>query len=97
MEIRVQSLKFNADQKLLDHVEKKVSNLEKFDEGISSVEVSLTLMERPDNKCAKLLAHVPGGNLMIERSAATFEEAVNEAVDAMKEKIKRNKEKRAEA
>ena len=61
------------------------------------VEVSLTLMERPDNKCAKLLAHVPGGNLMIERSAATFEEAVNEAVDAMKEKIKRNKEKRAEA
>lgn len=96
MEIRIQSLKFNADQKLLDHVEKKVSKLEKFDDGISAVEVSLSLLEKPDNKCAKLLAHVPGGNLLIERSAATFEEAINDAVDAMKEKIKRNKEKRTE-
>lgn len=97
MEIRVKSLKFNADQKLLDHVEKKVSKLEKFDEEISSVEVSLSLLERPENKCAKLLAHVPGDNLVIERSAASFEEAINDAVDAMKEKIKRNKEKKAEA
>lgn len=96
MEIRVQSLKFNADQKLLDHVEKKVSKLEKFDDEISVVEVSLSLLEKPDNKCAKLLAHVPGGNLLIERNADTFEEAVNDAVDAMKEKIKRNKEKRTE-
>lgn len=97
MEIRVQSLKFNADQKLLDHVEKKVAKLGKFDEEISSVEVSLSLTERPDNKCAKLLAHVPGGNLVTERQAATFEEAVNEAVNAMLERIKRNKEKRTDA
>ena len=30
MEIRVQSIKFNADQKLLDFVEKKLSKLTKF-------------------------------------------------------------------
>ena len=30
MEIRVQSIKFNADQKLLDFVEKKFSRIEKF-------------------------------------------------------------------
>ena len=39
MEIRVQSLKFNADQKLLDFVEKKVSKLSRFDEAITDVEV----------------------------------------------------------
>ena len=30
MEIRVQSLKFNADQKLLDFIDKKFSRIEKF-------------------------------------------------------------------
>ena len=33
MEIRVQSIKFNADQKLLDFVEKKLSKLPKFYDG----------------------------------------------------------------
>ena len=36
----------------------------------------------------------PGEDLVIERNAKTFEEAVTEAVDAMKEKIVRAKEKR---
>ncbi len=92
MEIRVQSLKFNADQKLLDYVEKKVSRLERFDDGITSVEVALSLLEKPENKSVKLQARVPGGNLVIERTAKTFEEAVTEAVDVMKEKLVRNKE-----
>ena len=35
MEIRIQSLKFDADQKLLDFVEKKVSKIGKFDDQIS--------------------------------------------------------------
>ena len=49
MEIRVQSLKFNADQKLLDFVEKKVSKLEKFDDAITDVEVVMSLLEKPEN------------------------------------------------
>jgi ribosomal subunit interface protein len=97
MEIRVQSLKFDADQKLLDFVQKKVSKVERFDETITSVDVSLSLLERPENKNVKLQAHVPGETLVIERASQTFEEAVNEAVDAMKEKIIRSKEKRYNA
>ncbi len=97
MELRVQSLKFDADQKLLDFVEKKVSKVERFDETITSVEVSLSLLEKPDNKNVKIQAHVPGETLVIERNAKSFEEAVNEAVDAMKEKIVRSKEKRYDA
>ena len=96
MELRIQSLKFDADQKLLDFVQKKVSKVERFDETITSVEVSLSLLEKPDNKCVKIQAHVPGETLVIERNSKTFEEAVNDAVDAMKEKIVRSKEKRYE-
>ena len=95
MEIRVKSLKFNADQKLLDFVEKKVSKLERFDETIDYVDVIMSLMEKPDNKSVKLQAGMPGGILMIERTARSFEEAINEGVDAMKEKLVRNKEKKS--
>lgn len=96
MEIRVQSLKFNADQKLLDFIEKKFSKLGKFDEGITDVEVVLSLLEKPENKSVKLLVHVPGGSQVIERTAKTFEEAVNDCADAMKEKLTRNKERKNE-
>ncbi len=96
MEIRIQSLKFNADQKLLDYVDKKVSKIERFDDNITSVEVVLSLEERPENKAVKLQVAVPSETLVVGRTAKSFEEAVTEAVDIMKERLVRNKEKRYE-
>ena len=97
MEIKLKSLKFDADQKLLDYVEKKVKKLERFNEGIVNVDVNLTLLQEPDNKNVKLHVHVPGEEMIIERNAKTFEEAITDSVDAMKEKLTRAKEKRYEA
>ena len=97
MEIKIKSLKFDADQKLIDFVEKKVGKLGKFHDGAAEAEVILTLLREPDNKNVKLQIHVPGEEMIIERNAKTFEEAVNESVDAMKEKLTRAKEKRNEA
>ena len=96
MEIRIQSLKFDADQKLLDFVEKKVSKIGKFDDQITGVEVVLSLLEKPDNKDVKLIVHIPGGSQVIERNAKTFEEAVNDCADTMKEKLTRHKERKNE-
>ena len=96
MEIRIQSLKFDADQKLLDFVEKKVSKIGKFDDQITGVEVVLSLLEKPDNKDVKLIVHIPGGSQVIERNAKTFEEAVNDCADAMKEKLTRHTERKNE-
>ena len=96
MEIRIQSLKFDADQKLLDFVEKKVSKIGKFDDQITGVEVVLSLLEKPDNKDVKLIVHIPGGSQVIDRNAKTFEEAVNDCADAMKEKLTRHKERKNE-
>jgi len=93
MEINVKSLKFNADQKLLDFVQKKVSRLSKFFEGIDTVDVTLSLLKVPDNKGVKLQTRVLGQDLLISRNAKTFEDAVTVAVDAMKESIVRAKEK----
>ena len=96
MEIKIKSLKFDADHRLLSFVEKKVSKLERFDEDIEEVEVVLSLLQEPENKNVKIQIHVPGQELVIERNGKTFEEAVNEAADLMKERIVRAKEKKAE-
>ena len=92
--INVKSLKFNADEKLLDFIDKKVGKVEKFFDNMGDIDVTLSLLPDADNKCVKLQTHIPGDDLIIERNAHTFEEAVTEAADALKEKIVRAKEKK---
>lgn len=95
MEIKLKALKFDAGEKLAAFVEKKVSRLEKFFEGaVQEVEVSLEDLK--EGKKAKIQIHVPGDELIIERIADTFENAITECVDAMKEKLTRAKEKKYE-
>lgn len=96
MEILIKSLKFDADQKLVAFVEKKVSRLGKFYEGLDKVEVVMSLSPEHENKAVKIMTHVPGQELIIERNARTFEDAATEAADAMKEKLTRYKEKLSE-
>ena len=94
--INVKSLKFNADEKLLDFIDKKVGKVEKFFDNMGDIDVTLSLLPDAENKSVKLQTHIPGEDLVIERQARTFEEAVTEAADLMKEKIVRAKERRFE-
>lgn len=97
MEIKIKSLKFDADQKLIAYVEKKVDKLERFCDELDTVDVTLSLLSEPDNKNVQIQTHVLGQDVIIERNAKTFEEAVTDAADAMKEKLTRVKEKLFEA
>ena len=91
MEISIKSLKFDADQKLVAFVEKKVSKLEKFHDHVTDVLVTMTLLHEPENKNVKIQIHIPGDELIVERNAKTFEDAVTECADAMKERLTRAK------
>ena len=92
--INVKSLKFDADEKLLDFIEKKVGKVEKFFDNLGDIDVTLSLLPDAENKSVKLQTRFPGENLVIERHARTFEEAVTDAAYALKEKIVRSKEKK---
>ena len=95
MEIRIQSIKFNADQKLLDFVEKKFSRIEKFYDAITGVDVALSLLPDQENKNVKVLVSIPGGTVVVEKNAKTFEDAIVDCADILKEKLVNGKEKRA--
>ena len=92
--INVKSLKFDADEKLLDFIEKKVGKVEKFFDNLGDIDVTLSLLPDAENKSVKLQTRFPGEDMVIERHARTFEEAVTDAADALKEKIVRSKEKK---
>ena len=96
MEIRVQSIKFNADQKLLDFVEKKFSRIEKFYDAVTGVDVALSLLPDHENKNVKVQVSIPGNTIVVEKNAKTFEDAVVDCADILKEKLVKVKEKRAE-
>ena len=57
--INVKSLKFDADQKLLDFVEKKVGKVEKFFDNLGDIDVTLSLSPEPENKCVRLQTRFP--------------------------------------
>ena len=95
MEIRIQSLKFNADQKLLDCIEKKFSRIEKFYDSITGVDVALSLLPDHENKNVKVQVAIPGTTIVVEKNAKTFEDAVVDCADILKEKLVKEKEKRA--
>ncbi len=94
MDIRVQSVKFDADVKLLEFIDKKVGKLEKFYDEIINAEVTLTLLPDTANKCVKVRVNMPGKDLFIEKNASTFEDAVVDCVDVLKEQIVKIKEKK---
>ena len=96
MEIRIQSLKFNADQKLLDFIEKKFSRIEKFYDAITGVDVALSLLPDHENKNVKVQVNIPGSTIVVEKNAKTFEDAVVDCADIIKEKLVKAKEKRGE-
>ena len=95
MNVKIQSIHFDATEKLQEFIEKKVAKLEKTFEDISSAEVQLKVVKpaTAQNKETSLEVTVPGQKLFVEKTCDTFEEAIDLAVDAVKVKMTKIKEK----
>ena len=94
MEVKIQSVKFDASKQLIEFVEKKMSRLERFEGNSTGVDVILKLDKDSEkgNKVALVTLHVPGGDIVSEQRARTFEEAVALALAAVKRQIEKRKE-----
>jgi putative sigma-54 modulation protein len=95
MEIKVQSIHFDADKKLEDFINEKVSKLSALHEHITTGEVFLRLdkNESGDNKIAEIKLNVPGKELFAKRQCKTFEEAIDLSVEALRTQVKKYKGK----
>ncbi len=95
MSIDIQSLHFTADKKLLHFIEDKVEKLTTFHDGIIRSEVILKLDKSSDteNKVAEIKIHIAGNDLFAKKQCKSFEEAVDESIEALSRQVKKHKEK----
>ncbi len=93
MDVRVQSVKFDADSKLIDFATTKVEKLDRFFDGILGAEVTMSLTPDHTNKKVTIRLEVPGHDLHVEKHATSFEEAILQGVDVLKTQITKAKEK----
>lgn len=95
MNIKIQSVHFDADKKLLDFVTEKVNKLEKYYEEIVSAEVILRIENdsEMDNKFAEIRLEIPGNDSFAKKQSKTFEESIDDCVDALKRQLMKHKEK----
>jgi len=96
MKITVQSIRFNADKKLLEFIQKKVDKLDTFFDHIINGEVYLKLENVDDeiNKITEIKLMLPGHLLFAKEQCKTFEEATDLAVESLRKQIDKYKQKK---
>ena len=95
MDVRIQSIHFDASEQLQAFIQKKVSKLEKYYEDIKKVEVSLKVIkpETAENKEAGVKVLVPNGEFYASKVCDTFEESVDVCIEALEKQLVKYKEK----
>ncbi|MCU0393399.1 MAG: ribosome-associated translation inhibitor RaiA [Thermoflexibacter sp.] len=96
MKLQIHSVHFDADKKLLEFINKKASKLETFFDRITGGEVYLRLDKgehKRDNKVVEIKIFLPGQTLFAKEQKSTFEEATDEAVEALKKQVNKHKTK----
>ncbi|MCD7930013.1 MAG: ribosome-associated translation inhibitor RaiA [Tannerellaceae bacterium] len=95
MDIRIQSIRFDASEQLEAFIQKKVSKLEQYYENIQGAEVILKVIkpETAQNKHASIRLLIKGYDLFAEKVADSFEEAVDECTEALSKQLLKTKEK----
>ena len=95
MNIKISSVHFKADGKLESFIKEKVQKMQSIYEGIIGSEVILKLenTESHDNKMVEIRLMVRGYDLFAKKQAKSFEEATDQATEALKKQLIKHKEK----
>jgi putative sigma-54 modulation protein len=94
MKLQVHSIHFDADQKLITYIQRKLDKLETFYDRMVDGEVFLRLNnEGIENKTVEIKLRVPGTQLFATEKARSFEEATGLAAEALRNQLKKFKTK----
>ena len=92
MKIKVQSIHFDADRKLINFIQRKVDKLELLFDRMVDGEVFLRLNnEGVENKTVEIKLNLPGSQLFATEKARSFEAATDQATEALRNQLKKFK------
>lgn len=98
MNVNIQTVHFDADIKLVEHINAKIGKIAQFHDRVTKVDVYLKLdniVHKIKDKVAEIKVHIPGHDLFVKQSSKSFEESFDEALDSVISQIKKKKEKQA--
>ena len=95
MDIKIHSIRFDADVKLLNFIEGRLEKLGLFYSDIISAEVFLRLDRSQDleNKVTEIKLIIPGSELFAKRQTRTFEGSTDLAMEALRRQLRKHKTK----
>ena len=99
MNVNIHTVHFDADERLVDYVTKKLQKLPTFHDTILKVDVFLKLdnvVHNIKDKVAEIKVHVPKHEFFVKASSKSFEESFDDALDSIINQIKKRKEKLAD-
>ena len=98
MTVKIQTVRFDADAKLIEYVKQRVQKLLNFHDKIMKVDVFLKLdnvVHNIKDKVAEIKVSIPRHEFFVKQSSKSFEESFDEAMDSVINQIKRKKERLA--
>jgi len=96
MNVQIQTVHFDADARLLEHVNAKIEKLKTFHDKIIGAEVYLKLDNKSQqirDKIAEIKVYVPRHSYFVKHQSKTFEESFDLAFNSLVSQVKRQKEK----
>eukprot|EP00611_Tribonema_gayanum_P029662 TRINITY_DN8009_c0_g1_i1.p2 TRINITY_DN8009_c0_g1~~TRINITY_DN8009_c0_g1_i1.p2 ORF type:complete len:105 (+),score=13.76 TRINITY_DN8009_c0_g1_i1:1244-1558(+) len=97
MNVNIQTVHFDADDKLVEYVSRKLQKLNTFHDSILKVDVFLKLdnvVHTIKDKIAEIRVHVPRHDFFVKASSKSFEESFDSAMESIVSQIKRKKKKK---
>ena len=96
MQIPIRSIHFNANQKLLNFIKKKINKLTRFNDELISIDIFLRLENASDknNKLVEVKINTGFNELFVSKKRESFEEAIDLVQDILIRLVKKNKQKK---
>ncbi|HEX7846463.1 MAG TPA: HPF/RaiA family ribosome-associated protein [Chitinophagaceae bacterium] len=98
MNVNIQTVRFDADNRLVEYINRKLQKLNTFHDRIIQVNVFLKLdnvVHTIKDKIAEIRVHVPRHDFFVKSTSKSFEESFDDAFETIVNQIKRKKEKQA--
>jgi len=98
MNVNIQTVRFDADARLIEYISRKLQKLNTFHDRIIQVQVYLKLdnvVHTIKDKIAEIRIHVPRHEFFVKSTSKSFEGSFDNALDSIVTQIKRKKEKQA--
>ena len=98
MNVNIQTVRFDADARLVEYINRKLEKLNTFHDRIIQVNVFLKLdnvVHTIKDKIAEIRVHVPRHDFFVKSTSKSFEESFDDAFNTLVNQIKRKKQKQA--